>query len=168
MSIAAIPLVLVTPAELSLDVLTRAVAHAGAGAIVTFTGIVRDTNDGRPVSKLEYEAYASMAEAEIGRIVGEIEAEISGTRVGVHHRTGALGVGDLAVVCVASARHRGEAFRACGLAIDRVKERVPVWKREHGPDGPYWIGWRDARCGDDHSHDSRAEGVLEQPPHEHP
>ena len=154
-----LPLVLVTPAELSLDVLTRAVAHGGAGAIVTFTGIVRDTNDGRPVSKLEYEAYASMAEAEIGRIVGGIEAEIEGTRVGVHHRTGALVVGDLAVVCVASARHRGEAFRACRLAIDRVKERVPIWKREHGPDGPYWIGWQDARCGDEAGqHEHRAVG----------
>jgi molybdopterin synthase catalytic subunit len=126
------------------------VAHAGAGAIVTFTGIVRDTNEGRAVSQLEYEAYASMAEAEIGRIVAGIELEIAGTRVGVHHRTGALVVGDLAVVCVASARHRGEAFRACRLAIDLVKERVPIWKREHGPDGPYWIGWRDARCGDEH------------------
>jgi molybdopterin synthase catalytic subunit len=161
-----VPLVLVTPAELSLDALTRAVAHAGAGAIVTFTGIVRDTNDGRLVSKLEYEAYASMAEAEIGRIASGIEAEIEGSRVGVHHRTGALVVGDLAVVCVASAPHRGEAFRACRLAIDRVKERVPIWKREHGPDGPYWIGWRDARCGD-HSHDPRVESQLELVPHEH-
>ena len=154
---AEIPLVLVTPVELSLDALTRAVAHAGAGAIVTFTGIVRDTNDGRPVSKLEYEAYASMAEAEIGRIVAGIETEIEGTRVGVHHRTGALVVGDLAVVCVASARHRGEAFRACRLAIDRVKERVPIWKREHGPDGPYWIGWRDARCAE-HEHGRGSAG----------
>jgi molybdopterin synthase catalytic subunit len=155
------PLVLVTPEELSLDVLTRAVAHAGAGAIVTFAGTVRDTNEGRAVMRLEYEAYASMAEAEIRRIVQEIEAEVARVRVAVHHRTGTLGVGDLAVVCVASAPHRTEAFRACRLAIDRVKERVPIWKREYGPDGPYWIGWRDARCGDEHGHEARSESGIE-------
>ena len=144
----------VTAEELSLDALVSAVAHAGAGAIVTFLGTVRDTNEGRPVTKLEYEAYESMAAAEIGRIVGEIEQEIAGSRVGVHHRTGALAIGDVAVICVAGAPHRGEAFRACRLAIDRVKERVPIWKREHGPEGPYWIGWVDARCVDEHDHDS--------------
>lgn len=142
----------VTADELSLDALVSAVAHAGAGGIVTFLGTVRDTNEGRPVTKLEYEAYASMAAAQIGRIVSEIESEIAGSRVAVHHRTGELAVGDTAVICAASAPHRSEAFRACRLAIDRVKERVPIWKREHGPEGPYWIGWVDARCSDEHDH----------------
>jgi molybdopterin synthase catalytic subunit len=150
----------VTPDELSLDALVAAVAHAGAGAIVTFLGTVRDTNDGRPVTKLEYEAYESMAAAEIGRIAREIEEECPGVRVAVHHRTGELAIGDAAVICAASAPHRDEAFRACRFAIDRVKERVPVWKREHGPEGPYWIGWIDARCGDDHGscHDAGSHG----------
>jgi molybdopterin synthase catalytic subunit len=142
----------VTSADLSLDALMGSVAHAGAGAIVTFVGTVRETNEGRPVTKLEYEAYASMAEAEISRIVGEIEAEIENVRVAVHHRTGELAVGDVAVLCAASAPHRSEAFRACRLVIDRVKERVPIWKREHGPDGPYWIGWIDARCSESEHH----------------
>jgi molybdopterin synthase catalytic subunit len=146
----------VTADELSLDVLVSAVAHEGAGAVVTFLGTVRDTNEGRPVEKLEYEAYESMAAAEIGRIVREIEQEIAGSRVAVHHRTGALAIGDTAVICAASAPHRGEAFRACRLAIDRVKERVPIWKREHGPEGPYWIGWVDARCSDEHANESHA------------
>jgi molybdopterin synthase catalytic subunit len=137
---------IVTPNELSLDALVAIVARSGAGAIVTFAGTVRDVNDGRPVTKLEYEAYASMAEVEIARIVAEIEAEIPDTRVAVQHRTGQLSVGDVAVLCVASAPHRSEAFEACRLAIDRVKARVPIWKREHGPDGPYWVGWHDARC----------------------
>jgi molybdopterin synthase catalytic subunit len=135
--------------SLSLDRAIAAVAHAGAGAVVTFVGTVRDVNDGRPVTLLEYEAYESMARAEMGRIASEIEHEIAGARVAVHHRIGALVVGDAAVVCAASAPHRGEAFRACRLLIDRVKERVPIWKREHGPDGPYWVGWEDARCGAD-------------------
>lgn len=154
------PLLRVTASPLSLDELVRAVAHAGAGAVVTFAGTVRDTNDGRPVTKLEYEAYVSMAVAEIRRIVSEIENEVEGTRLAVHHRTGELAVGDVAVLCAASAPHRREAFRACRLAIDRVKERVPIWKREHGPEGPYWIGWVDARCSEP---DHDAEGHR----HEH-
>jgi molybdopterin synthase catalytic subunit len=147
-----VPRALVTEAPLSLDALLASVSHAGAGAVVTFAGTVRDTNDGRAVTKLEYEAYASMATAEMTRICREIEGEVPGVRVAVHHRTGALAVGDTAVLCAASAPHRGEAFRACRLAIDRVKERVPIWKREHGPDGPYWVGWVDARCSEDAEH----------------
>jgi molybdopterin synthase catalytic subunit len=86
------------------------------------------------------------------RIAVEIEAEIAGARVAAHHRTGALSVGEIAVICAASAPHRDEAFRACRFMIDRLKERVPIWKREHGPDGPYWVGWEDARCAPGHEH----------------
>jgi len=128
------------------------VGHAGAGAIAVFLGVVRDINEGRAVTKLEYEAYGSMALAEMDRIRAEIESEIAEVRVAALHRVGALRVGEIAVVCVASAPHRGEALRACKLMIDRVKERVPIWKREHGPDGPYWVGWEDARCAPDDGH----------------
>jgi molybdopterin synthase catalytic subunit len=104
-----------------------------------------------------------MAEAEISRLVSEIEAEVGNVRVAVHHRTGELAVGDVAVLCAASAPHRGEAFRACRLAIDRVKERVPIWKREHGPQGPYWIGWIDARCSEsEHDSDGHHHGQPAQ------
>jgi molybdopterin synthase catalytic subunit len=132
--------------ELSVDAVVRSVKHAGAGAVVTILGAVRDENDGHRVTLLEYEAYATMAGAEMRRIKEELERELSGVRVAVHHRVGCLGVGELAVVCAASAPHRGEAFTACRALIDRVKARVPIWKREHGPDGPYWVGWEDARC----------------------
>ncbi len=139
---------------LSLDEAVRAVSHTGAGAVVTFLGIVRDHNEDRAVSLLEYEAYGSMAETELARIEGEIEAAVPGARVFAAHRTGALRVGDAAVVCAASAPHRGEAFKACRRLIDEIKARLPVWKREHGPDGPYWVGWADARClpHDEHGH----------------
>jgi molybdopterin synthase catalytic subunit len=137
---------------LSLDEVIALVAHPGAGAIATFLGVVRDTNEGQRVTLLEYEAYGSMAEAELGRILGELEAETAGVRVAATHRVGSLRVGDVAVACAASAPHRDEAFRACRMLIDRIKARLPIWKREHGPDGPYWVGWRDARCGDDHAH----------------
>ena len=131
---------------ISVDEAIAAVARPGAGGISVFLGTVRDENDDRPVKLLEYEAYASMAKKEMAAIVAEIEGEIPGTELAVLHRVGKLSVGDAAVICVASAPHRGEAFRACRALIDRIKERVPIWKREHGPDGPYWVGWEDARC----------------------
>jgi len=140
-------------APLSLDESVRAVDHAGAGAVATFVGVVRDHNDGRPVTLLEYEAYTSMAELELARIEAEIEADSPAVRVHATHRVGALRVGDAAVVCAASAPHRGEAFAACRRLIDAIKHRLPIWKREHGPDGPYWVGWVDARCGDGHAHE---------------
>ena len=147
------PTVALSAEPLSLERVVAAVSHPGAGAIATFVGTVRNTNAGQAVTLLEYEAYPSLACAEMRRILAEITAELPGVRVAVHHRTGALAVGDAAVVCAASAPHRGEAFVACRLVIDRVKERVPIWKREHGPNGPYWVGWEDARCEPGHAHD---------------
>jgi len=145
---------------LSLDEAVRAVSHDGAGAVATFVGVVRNHNEGRAVTLLEYEAYGTMAEAELERIEQEISAASPEVRVFATHRTGALRVGDAAVVCAASAPHRGDAFRACRRLIDEIKARLPIWKREHGPDGPYWVGWADARCvaheGEpDHPHDHR-------------
>ena len=149
-------LVALRDGPLSTDEAIAAVRHPGAGAVCVFLGEVRDHNDGRPVVRLEYEAYASMALAEMTRIVDELEAETPGVRLAVVHRTGSLGVGDCAVVCAASAPHRHEAYVACRALIDRVKARVPIWKREHGPEGAYWVGWQDARCGDDAAHDHDA------------
>ncbi len=141
----------------SVDEATAHVSHGGAGAVCLFLGVVRDSSEGRPVVALEYEAYESMAVAEMRRIAEEIGAEIAGVRLAVVHRIGALRVGDVAVVCAASAPHRGEAYEACRALIDRVKARVPIWKRETGPDGAYWVGWRDARCHDEH-HDHAGPG----------
>lgn len=137
---------------LSIDEVTAKVARPEAGGIDVFVGVVRDENDGRPVVLLEYQVYESMARAEMVRIATEIEKEMPGVTVAATHRTGSLRVGDAAVICAASAPHRTEAFVACRALIDRIKHRVPIWKREHGPDGAYWVGWVDARCGDGHEH----------------
>jgi molybdopterin synthase catalytic subunit len=146
-------------APLSVDETIAKVRHAGAGAVAVFLGTVRDHADGRAVTLLEYEAFAPMALAEMERIAGETEAAIAGARCAIAHRVGPLAVGDLAVVCAASAPHRPEAFVACRRLIDEVKAHVPIWKREHGPDGPYWVGWEDARCTDDAPHaDHRPHG----------
>jgi molybdopterin synthase catalytic subunit len=130
---------------IGVDECVAAVARPGAGGVNVFIGNVRDENADQPVHLLEYEAYGSMAEKEMRAIAGEIESEIPGARLAALHRVGKLQVGDVAVVCAASAPHRDEAFRACRAFIDRIKERVPIWKREHGPAGPYWVGWQDAR-----------------------
>jgi molybdopterin synthase catalytic subunit len=145
----------------SIDEAIASVRHPGAGAICIFLGTVRDRNEGRHVVRLDYEAYGPMAIAEMRRITDEIVAATPHVRLAVIHRTGALVVGDIAVVCAASAPHRGAAYRACRALIDRIKERVPIWKREYGPDGAWWIGWQDARCEPGHDHDRLTEDDTE-------
>jgi molybdopterin synthase catalytic subunit len=144
---------------LSVDGVLAEVQHPGAGAVALFIGTVRDNNAGRTVTRLEYEAYASMAVAEMERIIGEIEQAMAGARCAIAHRVGVLEVGEAAVVCAASAPHRPEAFAACRRLIDEVKARVPIWKREHGPSGPYWVGWEDARCAHD---EHAAEEIVDE------
>jgi len=135
--------------------LARVIASIEAprfGGLDVFLGIVRSQNEGRPVTLLEYEAYGSMAQKQLQRIARGIQEELGDVALSAVHRIGALEVGDTAVICAAAAPHRAEAFEACRLLIDRIKAEVPVWKREHGPDGPHWIGWQDARCHGDHHH----------------
>jgi molybdopterin synthase catalytic subunit len=125
----------------------RAVSDSHMGAIATFVGTVRDHNVGRPITLLEYEAYPSMAEKQMRRVAEEIQREIAGVALAALHRVGSLQIGEIAVVCAAASPHRAEALAACERFIDRIKAEVPIWKREHGPDGPYWVGWEDARTG---------------------
>ena len=116
---------------LSLDALVALVSHAGAGAVATFVGAVRTKKGIRHAARVR--GYESMARAENGQHRRRVEAEMM-VCARPFTTASALGVGDVAVVCAASAPHRGEAF-ALSILIDRVKARVPIWKREHGPDG---------------------------------
>src|SRR5487761_255174 len=125
-----------------------AVAHSGAGAICTFTGVVRDHSRGRAVTHLEYEAYAEMATAQMKKIGDEIAERWPEARVAMAHRTGKLEIGEASVVVSASAPHRAEAIAACKWGIDRLKESVPIWKKEHAADGTYWIEGDEARSTD--------------------
>jgi molybdopterin synthase catalytic subunit len=129
-----------SPAPLSLDDVVGAVAGLEQGGIVTFTGAVRRHGQQPNVVRLEYEAYAPMAEEVLAAIAAELEAEWPGTRVAIHHRTGVLAVGEIAVVIAVSAPHRAEAFDACRAAIERLKQRAPIWKKEIGEDGAVWVG----------------------------
>ena len=125
--------------------LEAAVSHAGAGAICTFTGVVRDNARGRSVTHLDYEAYAEMATAQMRKIADEIAEKWPDARVAMAHRTGKLEIGEASVVVSVSSPHRAEAIAACKWGIDRLKESVPIWKKEHAADGTYWIEGDEAK-----------------------
>jgi molybdopterin synthase catalytic subunit len=132
--------VMLTDQPLSLDRCISAVRDPGMGGIATFTGMVRATSHGHAIDHLEYEAYGAMAVRTMRALIDEIERELAGARLAVEHRTGRLEIGDVAVVIAAAAPHRAEAFAACRAMIDRLKERVPIWKKEVGRDGAEWVG----------------------------
>jgi molybdopterin synthase catalytic subunit len=130
----------VTEQPLDADAVVAEVAGPAEGAVVVFIGTVRDNSrGGKPVSYLEYEAYAPMAERAMARIGHECRARFEVHGVAMHHRVGRLQLGEASVVIAVAAPHRGPAFEACRYAIDRLKETVPVWKKEVGPDGAYWV-----------------------------
>jgi molybdopterin synthase catalytic subunit len=125
--------------------LETVVAHPGAGAICTFTGVVRDNSRGERVTHLEYEAYAGMAERQMRAIVDEIAERWPEARVAMAHRTGTLEIGEASVVVCVSCPHRAEAIAACQWGIDRLKESVPIWKKEFARSGAVWVEGTDAR-----------------------
>jgi molybdopterin synthase catalytic subunit len=129
---------------LSIDAAMREVLHSAAGAVAIFTGVVRDHSDGHRVSRLDYEAHPELALKELRRVLAKIAEEAPEVRLSVHHRVGQLQVGDLAIVIAASAPHRADAFDACRAAIDRIKETVPIWKKEWDEHGEAnWVGLED-------------------------
>lgn len=115
------------------------VAADGAGGLVTFIGSVRNHTNGRRVVRLEFEAYAPMAVREMEKIAEQAFGRWPLLRIAIHHRTGVLAVGDIAVVIAVSAAHRGPAFEACQYAIDTLKQTVPIWKKEIFEDGEVWV-----------------------------
>jgi len=125
--------------------LETAVAHSSAGAICTFTGVVRDNSRGRETQRLEYEAYAAMADAQMRAIAAEIGRRWPEARVAMAHRTGVLEIGEASVVVSVSSPHRAEAIAACKFGIDELKESVPIWKKEFFADGQVWIEGDEAR-----------------------
>ncbi len=109
------------------------------GAVVSFLGLVRNHNLGRSVRYLEYEAYEPLALKAFERILGEITGRWPGARVALHHRIGRLEIGEASVAIVVRSAHRGDAYAACRYAIERIKQIVPIWKREFFDGGDVWI-----------------------------
>jgi len=119
---------------------TAAVGDPRTGATVTFIGTTRDHNDGRAVTRLEYEAYPEMAVAEMRKIGETARQRWPIEHIAIVHRIGVVPLGEASVVIAVSAGHRRAAFEACHFAIDRLKEVVPIWKKEHFDGGEVWIG----------------------------
>jgi molybdopterin synthase catalytic subunit len=134
-------LVAVTAEPLDLQALIARVSNEASadGAITSFAGLVRDHNQGRRVSFLEYEAYEPLAVRALNLILEEARAAWPTARLGVHHRTGRLEIGEASIIIVAASPHRGEAFAACRYVIERVKQIVPIWKHEHFEGGDVWL-----------------------------
>jgi molybdopterin synthase catalytic subunit len=127
---------------ISVDTLLDAVRHRGAGAVVLFLGTVREHSRGRDVDHLEYEAYETLARAEMTRIAAHA-VERWGVRIAMVHRLGALGIGEISVAIAVAAPHRRDAFEAGRFAIDTLKQTVPIWKKEVWASGSEWIGQDD-------------------------
>ena len=134
----AVPTVAVTTEPLDLTALSAVVAAEGDGAVTSFAGLVRDHNQGRRVLFLEYEAYEPLAIKALQRIVAEAEATWP-VRLALHHRVGRLDIGVASIVIAAASPHRADAVAAGRYAIERVKQIVPIWKREHFEGGDVWL-----------------------------
>ncbi|HET7436163.1 MAG TPA: molybdenum cofactor biosynthesis protein MoaE [Thermoanaerobaculia bacterium] len=122
--------------------LVERVMRKSDGAYVLFEGVVRNHHEGKAVESIFYDAYRPMAEKEMETIVRDIEQQYPDVALAVLHRLGHLLVGDSSIAIVAASPHRAEAFAACRLMIDRIKQTVPIWKKERGPDGEEWVGWQ--------------------------
>jgi len=131
----------VTAEPLSERAVAKAVEHPGAGAIVLFSGVVRDQTGGRRVKFLEYEAHGPMALGKMREIGAAVRSRWpTVTRLALVHRIGRLEIGESSVMIAVSSPHRAHAFEACRFAIDTLKETVPIWKKEHFEDGEVWVG----------------------------
>ena len=131
-------MVRLTNSVIDVQAVRAAISRDEAGAVLIFEGVTRNHHDGRTVMRLEYEAYAGMAEAQMSAICSEISGRWPGARVAMVHRVGVVAVGEASVVIGVSAPHRDEAYAASRHAIDTLKASVPIWKKEIYADGSVW------------------------------
>jgi molybdopterin synthase catalytic subunit len=140
-------MVQLTPGQIDITQLYADVERPDCGAIVLFTGTVREVTDGRRTLALDYEAYAGMAERQMADIEAEVRSRWPIGEIGLVHRVGRLTIGEISVAVAVSSPHRAEAFVACRHAIDQLKAKVAIWKRENWSDGESrWIhpGYKEA------------------------
>ena len=134
-----VDIIRITADVLEPDALARDIRCDSSGALASFVGVVRNHHQGNAVHHLVYEAYPPMAEKELRGIAEEIHERWKVDRVALVHRTGRLEIGEASVVVAVSAPHRREAIEACSFGIERIKERVPIWKKEFGEKREEWI-----------------------------
>jgi molybdopterin synthase catalytic subunit/molybdopterin converting factor small subunit len=140
------PIVEITREPIDSQTLSRRLQRPEDGAVVLFEGVVRNNSNGREALYLDYECYEAMALAQMRRIAEEIAAAAAVGRIGVVHRLGRLKVGEISVAIVVTAPHRKPAFEAALTCINRLKQEVPIWKKEYFADGAVWVEgeWADA------------------------
>lgn len=146
--------------------LIKHVRDDAAGATVLFSGVVRNHNNGRKVVRLEYDAYPEMAEKMIREIAAEVRARWPVMQIAVQHRTGRLEIGESALLVAVSSAHRRDAFEAAAALIDRIKESVPIWKREVFDSGEEWIEGERGRDATAKSSQDRTCSGLERGCHQ--
>lgn len=129
----------VVPEPIAAAGLRELVAEPGHGALCTFEGTVRDHTGDLATTYLEYEGHAGMAEKIFAEIAAAAQERFAIGAMAIHHRVGRLEIGDVSVAIAVAAEHRDAAFDACRYAIDRLKVSAPVWKKEFGPDGSFWV-----------------------------
>ena len=129
----------ITTDPIDTDELIRAVQTPADGAVCVFYGVVREDSRNKKVRFLEYDAYPEMAEKKMRMILEEVKVKWPEQRAAIVHRIGTLGIGEASVVIAVGSPHRGESFEACRYVIDRVKEEVPIWKKEVFTDGEEWV-----------------------------
>lgn len=145
----------VVETPLQADAINARVVHPTTGAVCTFVGTVREWTKGRRTVHLEYEAYPEMAVAQMEVIGREIEQQWPGSRVAISHRVGKLAIGEASVVIAVATPHRADSFAACRHAIERLKQIVPIWKKEIWEDGEEWVG---SQAGPDWMHPELKSG----------
>lgn len=129
----------ITDDRIRPDALHDVVLADSDGAVTTFAGVVRDNTKGRATRYLEYDVYAEMAEKEMRAIGEEVKSRWEVDAVGILHGRGRMEIGDISVLIAVSSPHRKASLEACHFAIDRLKETVPIWKKEVWTDGEAWI-----------------------------
>jgi molybdopterin synthase catalytic subunit len=137
----------ITNQSIDMNELTEFVADPAAGAMATFVGMTRNTNEGRQVVRLEYECYPGMAEKEMRKIAEDVLTRWPIRKVAMMHRLGRVDIGEASVAIAVSSGHRHAAFEACHYAINQLKETVPIWKKELYEGGELWIGSQTGTTG---------------------
>jgi molybdopterin synthase catalytic subunit len=140
----------ITNSPINMQELADFVADPAAGAMTTFVGMTRNTNEGRRVIRLEYECYPGMAEKEMEKIAGEALAQWPIRKIAMIHRLGQVDIGEASVAIAVSSGHRHAAFEACHFAINQLKAIVPIWKKELYEGGELWIGSQTGTAGSFH------------------
>ncbi len=138
---------------------TAAVRRNSNGAVVTFLGTTRDSFEGKRVLTLEYEAFDEMAVKKLEEVRQELLAEFGLDEIAIGHRTGTVGIGEISLVVAVGSPHRKEGFYACHQAVDRIKEVVPIWKKEVYEDGSRWVACEDHEFTPEHERQAAPEGI---------